>query len=152
MEVLIGFLGPIQSLQFSRVRVPYRGGSPALSPDGRSLQRWWRRNSEARSCLRYSLQLYCSFHDSDSLVWHWRLYIHPNDNADPFGPFISLWQIQKCQIIQKLIFIIFFQESKLLLKYQNSIMGWDNLANRNCHSKKKISCLPCPSQTERIWD
>ena len=73
MEVLIGFLGPIQSLQFSQVRVPYRGGSLALSPDGKSLQRKWKRNSEARSCLHHSLQLYCSFHDSDSLVWHWRV-------------------------------------------------------------------------------
>lgn len=66
--------------------------------------------------------------------------------------FTSLWWIQNVKIIQKLIFIIFLQERKCLLKYQTSVVGWDNCAKDTVAQGKKISCLPCPRRPQRIWD
>lgn len=128
------------------------------------MEETWRDNGkgiQTQACFCIALQLCCSFHNSEtlksSLVWHWRLYtfiplICRVSGISQRTAFTSLWWIQNVKIIQKLIFIIFLQERKCLLKYQTSVVGWDNCAKDNVTQGKKISCLPCPRRPQRIWD
>lgn len=93
------------------------------------------KESDVSSLLHHPLQLYCPFHNSCNLNYNSgmtlrTLYIHLLDWSKDFIHFPLM--NSKCKIIPKLIFTTLFQERKLLLKCQNSVMGWENC-------KKKLS-------------